>query len=198
MATQAKTYPDFSRPQPRDVVWRMAELAYEPDPALERLMEPAYDSRYPGYAGPMEDARYGTDYRPHCSSNIPPPFQFSSKKWIINNGDYIMNESRKRQAEYTGAALVGRNQPMPMPGFANVAGCTPFICEMRDTPDDNHVRIGLYRGDGGAPALFGTFTVEPTRAESVLGMRKNIGITTQYEGGRNTPRGNRRYLHGAG
>ena len=198
MATQAKTYPDFSRSQPRDLVWRMAEMAYEPDPALERQMDPAYDSRYPGYAGPMEDARYGTDYRPHCSSNIPPPFQFGSKKWMIHNGEYIMNESRKRQAEFTGAALIGKNRPMPMPGFANISACSPFVCEMKETPDDYPARIGIYREGAEAPPLFGTFTVEPTRAESMLGRRKNIDITKKYEGGRNTPRGGARYLHGAG
>ena len=109
-----------------------------------------------------------------------------------------MNESRRRQAEFTGAALVAGKKPMPMPGFANVSEGSPFVCEIRDTPQDAPVRIGLYRAGAEAPALFGTFTVEPTRAEAVLGRRKNIEITTKYEGGRNTPRSSANYLRGAG
>ena len=31
---------------------------------------PARDSRYPAYAGPMQDARLVTDYRPQCSKNM--------------------------------------------------------------------------------------------------------------------------------
>lgn len=198
MATQAKTYPDFSRPQPRDVIWRMAEMANTPDPTRLNTMEPAKDPRYIGYAGMMQDARYGTDYRPHCNSNIPPPYQFDSKKWMIHNSEQLMNESRKRQAEFTGAALVRSARPMPMPGCENVSVCTPFVCEMRETPDVHNVRIGLYRGNGSAAPMFGTFTVEPTDAEARAGMIKNIQLTRTYEGGRNTPRGGGRYLHGAG
>lgn len=197
MATQAKTYPDFSIPQPRDIIWRMAEKANTPDPVRLRDMEPSQDSRYPAYAAMMQDARYGTDYRPHCNSNIPPPFQFGSKKWMIHNANELMNESRKRQAEFTGAALVKSSKHMPIPGFENVSVCSPFICEMHDTPDIHDVRIGLYRDGAPAPPLFGTFIVEPTSSE-YKGNVKNIQLTRTYEGGRNTPRGSRKYLHGAG
>jgi hypothetical protein len=161
-------------------------------------MEPVQDPRYLGYAGMMQDARYGTDYRPHCSSNIPPPYQFGSKKWMIHNSEQIMNESRKRQAEFTGAALVKSTRSMPIPGFENIGVCTPFVCEMRETPDIHDVRIGLYRGNGGSAPMFGTFTVEPTDAEARAGRMQNIQLTRTYEGGRNTPRGSGRYLHGSG
>ena len=198
MATQAKTYPDFSHPQSRELIWQMAEAALTPSPALERLMEPAPNPRYPGYAGLMQDARYGTDYRPHCNSNIPPPFQFGSKKWMIHNADRIMNRSRIQQAEYTGAALAFKNSEMPIPEFENVSVCTPFLCEMRDIHEDQQARIGLYREGAAAPSLFGTFMVAPTRGELALSAGKNVPLTTQYMGGRNTPRGSAHYLTGSG
>lgn len=198
MATQAKTYPDFSRPQPREVIWRMAEMAVTPDPVRQKIMEPAPDTRYPGYASMLQDGRFGTDYRPHCNSNVPPPYQFGSKKWMIHNSDEIINDSRRRQAEFTGAALVKSATKMPIPGFENVSMCSPFVCEIRDTPDIHDVRIGLYRGNGGAAPLFGTYTVEPTDSEARVGQVKNIPLTRTFEGGRNTPRGGSRYLHGAG
>lgn len=204
MATHAKTYPDFSRSQPREIIWRMAEMANTPSPELLRQMEPAVNPRYPGYAGITEDARFGTDYRPHCNSNIPPPYQFDSKKWMIHNADVLMNESRRRQAEYTGAGFINKNIPMPVPGFEFISNCTPFKCEIEETDteassfvgENNNVKIGLYRGDGGTVPLFGTFVAESTVVNQIP--RKKIDITTKYEGGRNTPRGSNNFLHGAG
>jgi hypothetical protein len=48
--------------------------------------------------------------------------------------------------------------------------------------------LGVERADAKAPALFGTFTVAPTYAE-LAHNKKNIALTTSYQGGRNSLRG---------
>jgi hypothetical protein len=145
--------------------------------------EPAIDNRYPAYAAQMQDGRLVTDYRNHCSRNVPAGAQFSTKKWMIHHAEEIMNKSRERQAEWTGAAL-GTANTMPPP--AEVAHSTPFYNEIM--PTGAYGGIGVERADAKAPALFGTFTVAPTSAELAYN-KKNIGITTSYQGGRNSLRG---------
>ena len=47
--------------------------------------------------------------------------------------------------------------------------------------------IGVERAGAKAPGLFGTFTFDSSMSE-IQNNRKNIELTTKYEGGRNTPR----------
>lgn len=145
--------------------------------------EPAEDARYPAYAAQMQDGRLVTDYRNHCSRNIPPGAQFSTKKWMVHHADEIMNASRKRQAEWTGASL-GTANTVPPP--AEIVHSTPFTNEIMPSGAKNG--IGLMRADAKSPDLFGTFIVGPTMAE-LQANRKNIALTTHYQGGRNSLRG---------
>jgi hypothetical protein len=144
---------------------------------------PARDNRYPAYAGPLEDGRLVTDYRPHCSRNIAPAMQFNTKKWMITHADELMDESRRRQVEWTGASLAMANT---VPPPANMVHSNPFYSEVNPTHLQNG--IGMERANAHAPALFGTFTYEPTMAE-IQNNRKNIGLTQFQEGGRNSVRG---------
>jgi hypothetical protein len=131
----------------------------------------------------MQDARLVTDYRPQCTKNIAPGNQFNTKLWMINHAQDVMDESRKRQVEWTGASLAMANT---VPPPANVVHSNPFYSEVANTGYTNG--IGVERANSDAPSLFGTFTYEPTMAE-IRNNRKNINLTSQYEGGRNSPRG---------
>jgi hypothetical protein len=144
---------------------------------------PSRDSRYPAYAGTMQDARLVTDYRPQCSKNIRPHYQFHTKLWMINHADELMEEARQRQVEGSGASL---GMARTAPPFAAVVYSTPFESEMEPT----HFLggIGVERSDAEAPELFGTFSYEPTIAE-IQNNRKNVALTTMQEGGRNSKRG---------
>jgi len=144
---------------------------------------PARDTRYPAYAGPMSDGRLVTDYRPHCSKNIAPQQQFYTKLWMVNHANEIMDESRRRQVEWSGASLPMSNT---VPPPADIVHSTPFYSEVEHTNLKNG--IGVERANSVAPALFGTFLYEPTISELQLN-RKAISVTTRYEGGRNSVRG---------
>lgn len=148
-----------------------------------KALEPAVDNRYPAYAAQMQDGRLVTDYRNHCSRNIPAGAQYTTKKWMVDHAEEIMDVSRKRQAEWSGASLRMANT---VPPPADVVHSTPFESEVMPTGAIGGV--GLVRADTPAPALFGTFMVEPTVAETRLN-KKNISVTTKYEGGRNSLRG---------
>jgi hypothetical protein len=144
---------------------------------------PARDSRYPAYAGPLEDGRLVTDYRPHCSRNIAPAEQFNTKKWMINHAEHLMEESRRRQVEWTGASLAMANT---VPPPAEIVHSNPFYSEVNRTHLQNG--IGMERANAAAPDLFGTFRYEPTISE-IQNNRKNIALTQYQEGGRNSVRG---------
>jgi len=144
---------------------------------------PARDSRYPAYAGVLEDARLVTDYRPQCSKNISPDKQFYTKLWLIHHANEMMEESRQRQVEWTGASLPMANTVPPASGIVH---SNPFYSEMEST---NLLHgIGVERANADAPSLFGTFQYEPTLSE-IQNNRKQIGMTQVHEGGRNTRRG---------
>jgi hypothetical protein len=164
------TRPNLYHNPPFGTEYKAAQKAYVP-PVKD--VYPARDNRYSAYAGPMQDARLVTDYRPQCSKNIRPAAQFNTKLWLINHADEVMDESRKRQVEWTGASLAMANT---VPPPANIVHSNPFYSEVNTT--------GLKGGIG----VFGTFTYEPTMDE-IRNNRKNIGLTTYYEGGRNSPRG---------
>jgi hypothetical protein len=174
------TRPNLYHNPPFGTEYRADTKAYIP-PVKD--VYPARDNRYPAYAGPMQDARLVTDYRPQCSKNIRPAAQFNTKLWLINHADEVMDESRKRQVEWTGASLTMANT---VPPPADVVHSTPFYSEVNPTNFKNG--IGVERANAPAPMLFGTFTYEPTMTE-IRNNRKNIALTSYYEGGRNSPRG---------
>lgn len=144
---------------------------------------PARDDRYPAYAGPMADGRLVTDYRPHCSKNIRAGEQYYTKLWMIHHTDEMMDESRRRQVEWSGASLPLANT---VPPPADVVHSNPFYSEVNAT--NLPTGIGIERADAKAPMLFGTFQYEPTMDE-IRNNRKNIALTTRQEGGRNSVRG---------
>ena len=153
------------------------------DVAPSKQIEPARDNRYPAYAAPMADGRLVTDYRPQCARNVAPAAQYSTKLWMVHHADQIMDESRRRQVEWSGASLPLANT---VPPPADIVHSNKFYSEV--VPTNLQSGIGIERADSRAPQLFGTFTYEPTMAE-IRNNRKNINMTVHYEGGRNSPRG---------
>ena len=143
----------------------------------------ARDSRYPAFNAALEDGRMVTDYRPQCSKNVRPGYQFNTKQWMIRNADQIMDETRKRQMEWSGASLPMANT---VPPPAGIIRSNAFYSELQPTYAMNG--LGIVRADSTAPDLFGTFWYAASMAEKQAN-RKNIAVTTMYEGGRNTPRG---------
>jgi hypothetical protein len=144
---------------------------------------PARDARYPARAAAIEDGRLVTDYRSQCSKNVKAGQQFHTKLWLINHAETLMDESRKRQVEWTGASLPMANT---VPPPASMVHSTPFYSEVQPT----HLKhgLGIARANAAAPDLFGTFTYAPTISEMQMN-RKNIGLTVHSEGGRNSIRG---------
>jgi hypothetical protein len=94
-----------------------------------------------------------------------------------------MDESRRRQVEWTGASLVMANT---VPPPADIVHSNAFYSEVN--PTGLKGGIGVERANVPCPSLFGTFTYEPTMAE-IRNNRKNINLTQYFEGGRNLPRG---------
>jgi hypothetical protein len=174
------TKPNLYHNPPFGSEYRAAKKAYVP-PVKD--VYPARDNRYPAYAGPMADARLVTDYRPHCARNIRSDLQFNTKLWMVHHTDDVINESRRRQVEWTGASLPMANT---VPPPADIVHSTPFYSELN--PTNLKYGIGVERADASCPGLFGTFTYEPTMSE-IRNNRKDIGLTKYYEGGRNSPRG---------
>ena len=60
------TSPNLYHNPPFGTEYKAARKAYVP-PVKD--VYPARDSRYPAYAGPMQDGRLVTDYRPQCTSH---------------------------------------------------------------------------------------------------------------------------------
>jgi hypothetical protein len=142
---------------------------------------PTQDSRFPGWAGPMADGRLVTDYRPHCSTNIPSNKQFGTKEWLQKNTDDIIAVSRERQAKAAGASYGFDTTVVPPP--AQIVQCKATECSFMTTGLKNG--IGTERPYDKAPELFGSFTVPRQRNPNP----PNISITTNAEGGINSPRG---------
>ena len=137
---------------------------------------PTEDSRYSGAAAMMYDGRIATDYRMHCSGNVAPAAQRKTKQWMIDNAEEIIAVSRTRMAERSAyTEMVSR-----IPEQTTVT-CGPYMCQ---TTVVNVNGIGQGRPNA-VPELFGTFVAEPTLEQRIAS--KNIGITSVYEGGRNTP-----------
>ena len=179
------TFPNYYATQPR------LGTEYKQAKRLEVVpsMEPASDSRYPAYAGPMEEGALVTDYRPHCSFNLPPGTQFNTKQWMVHHADSLIHLTRQRQSEWTGASLPMANT---VPPPADVVFSSPFENEI--VPTRYLGGIGVERMGAAAPPLFGTYVIPPTPTE-VKANIKNIALTHLYQGGRNTPRGTHYYIH---
>ena len=143
---------------------------------------PAQSIRFPGYAAPMSDARLVTSYQNHCSQNIPTGRQFATKEWMTHNAVDIIGITRDRAAKQTGAIYGLDKTVVPPPvGYVN---CTRSDCTRTATNAPGG--IGMEREPSEVPELFGTW-----ESSSLLGPQKpNTGLTTFYEGGINTPRGN--------
>jgi hypothetical protein len=73
-----------------------------------------------------------------------------------------------------------------VPPPAAIVHSNAFYSEVNPTNARNG--LGVERANADAPALFGTFSYEPTMEEMRMN-RKNISLTTHMEGGRNSSRG---------
>jgi hypothetical protein len=146
----------------------------------QRNTYPTPDSRFPGWAAPMEDGRLVTDYRPHCSENVPAGVQFPVKEWITKNAEEIIQVSRTRQAMMAGAQY--GDDPSVVPPPESIVKCDKVECAFFPTQSMNG--IGTERVYDKAPELFGTFDLPRQKAP-----RANIGLNRVFENGRNSPRG---------
>jgi hypothetical protein len=140
---------------------------------------PTQDIRYPGWAAPMNDGRLVTDYRPRCAANIPVGLQFATKAFLQTHAEDIIETSRQRQAEQSGANL-SYNSKVGMPAKRYVK-CDAMQCYTKDGFEQG---LGTERLEA-VPELFGTFAPS---YESFASPSQPI-LTRTYEGGRNTPRG---------
>jgi hypothetical protein len=142
---------------------------------------PTPDSRFPGWAAPMEDGRLATDYRPNCAMNIPVGHQFETKEWMQKHADALIDTSRKRMAETSGAVF-GLDTSVVPPASIYVS-CTESGCEQTVSTDP--MAIGIERLGDAAPELFGTFSFHVRSAPAAPA----VGLNHRYEGGRNSLRG---------
>lgn len=134
------------------------------------------DSRFPGYAAPMNDGRIVTDYRSHCETSIPSHQSYAVRHWMQRNGDEILTTSRARQAAAVGAGQPRADTEMPARSFVQ---CDTQVC-VREGGE--RMGVGQVRRET-VPPLFGTFA-----PAGRFGSRPRVPLTTNYEGGRNTPR----------
>lgn len=141
---------------------------------------PTEDARYPWYSAQMSDGRYVTDYRNHCSGNVPVGSQNKTREWMMRNAGEIIEVSRRRMAERSGYADIYKVQRMPEE-YKTI--CDAYQCQ-RTPATSGGWAIGEGRPNP-VPALFGTYVIEPS-IEQQLGQKRTEGTRT-YEGGRNTP-----------
>jgi hypothetical protein len=142
---------------------------------------PTEDSRFPGIAAPMSDGRLVTDYMNHCSKNVPTGQQYATKEWMTKNAIQLIQLSRRRFSERTGAIYGIDPQVVPPP--AVVVKCETYDCFR--LPRDEPGGIGMERAGAEAPELFGTWS-DPALERPRPSL---VPFTKKYEGGRNTPRG---------
>jgi hypothetical protein len=145
----------------------------------QKSSAPIEDSRYPQYAAIMDDARVITDYKPRCAANTAPSeYGNSMRSWFQHHADALIQVSRKRQADRVGAQY---SKAPTVPAARQVQQCSPYECAFLKNKDTNS--IGLERVEG-VPPLFGTFS------EARYDMPQSGSyLTSDYEGGRNTRRG---------
>ncbi len=164
----------FSQPPTYLVDTRVQQLI-----APKKNTDPTPDSRFAGWAAPMEDARVATDYRPKCAVNIPAGEQYATKAFLQKNAERIMQQSRNRQAEKTGAGMAFDSRTdVPV---QSIVFCTPDDCGYQPNVLEG---VGTSRSEP-VPQLFGTFAMSrPSYFEPA-----KPTLTQRQEGGRNTVRG---------
>jgi len=129
----------------------------------------------------MSDGRLVTSYKNHCSQNIPEGKQFATKDWMTHNAVELIRVSRERLAYQTGA-IYGLD-PSVVPPPAGIVECTRSDCVRTQT--NLAGGFGNERAPEPVPELFGTWDARTMAMQ----LKPNTALTTQYEGGRNTPRG---------
>lgn len=129
----------------------------------------------------MSDGRLVTTYKNHCSQNIPEGRQFATKEWMTRNSEELIRVSRERLAQQTGAIYGLDSSVVPPP--ANIVECSRSDCTR--TPTNLVGGFGNERAPDTLPELFGTWDPRSMATQPA----PNTSLTTQYEGGRNTPRG---------
>lgn len=150
-------------------------------PPRENRTSPTPDNRYPGKVALMNDGRLVTDYRSRCETNMPTGTQFAARRFLQKNADQIIDESRNRQMRSTG--VTGYLYDKSQPPFEKVQSCSVESCDIKGV---NSFGYGIQRNES-VPELFGTFS--PTLPSFFNGGGpRNGGLTSNYEGGRNTPR----------
>jgi hypothetical protein len=165
----------FTQPPERLVEIQVGRLE-----APKKDTAPTPDARFAGWAAPMSDGRVGTDYRPKCEANMPTGTQFATRQFMQRNAEEIMNLSRKRQAQQTGAGLAFDSRTdVPAQSYVR---CSPNECRIMPNVSEG---VGVERVEGSSPELFGTFAM--SRASWMTPAAPSL--THKYEGGRNTPRG---------
>jgi len=142
---------------------------------------PTEDSRFPGWAAPLQDGRLVTDYRSNREKNIPVEAQENSRLWMQRNANEIIHLSRQRLAERTG--MVYGVDASLVPGPTSTVTCKPAGCEVATHNLVN--AIGVERGDSKVPQLFGTYMP----ATPLMYKSPKVQVTQHYEGGRNSLRG---------
>ena len=142
---------------------------------------PTPDSRFPGWAAPMSDGRLVTSYQNHCSQNIPSGQQHATKAWMTHHALDIIQLTRDRAAANAGAGM--GLDPSVVPPPALVVDCTRSDCTRTYTNIEGG--IGSERAPEEVPELFGTWDARTIGVSP----RPNTAINSNYEGGRNTPRG---------
>jgi hypothetical protein len=142
-------------------------------------MTPTPDNIYSDYAAKMADGRLVTDYRPNCATRAPYGHQNATKEWLVKNSQEIIDVSRRRQAEYTGATR-GAYYMGPKP--AAIVSCTEYSCETKELAGQEGV--GVERAQcTAAPNMFGVFnphiySADPFRGPAVLNRRNEGGANT--------------------
>jgi len=170
-----QTHPVFTPITNEDTLRKAAERLEVPN----KHTMPIDDPRYPGYASIMGDGRLITEYKPHCADNVVTSEHGNSFRiWLQHNADGIIQVSRKRQAERTGAQFYSANTVIPAKQYQK---CDQFECTITRTGAQDS--LGLERVEG-VPNLFGTFS-EPNQS----GPSARVQLNTIYEGGRNSIRG---------
>jgi hypothetical protein len=147
--------------------------------APKKNTNPTPDNRFPGWAGPMNDGRLVTDYRAHCETNIQTGYQFASKQFLQHNADKVIQKSRERQVQNSGAGMAyDFRTDVPAQTFVK---CSPTMCKIRENVPSG---IGMERVEP-VPELFGTFAM----SQKSMFTPATPSITSRYEGGRNSVRG---------
>ncbi len=140
---------------------------------------PTPDNRYSDYAGPMDDGRIITDYRPSCVSRAPYGHQNATKEWLVKNADEVVHVSRQRQAETTGAIYGARYYG---PKSESVQKCGAYGCTIKSV-GQGQGRERYNATAAPAEAYHGSF--DPVSLFHGSPGPKRIQLTRRSEGGVN-------------